>query len=173
MTTDTISPCSLVTLFADPELPERKKLKLQQGQCLIRLLDKQVGLLQQLIATTNSRASSPAPAERLPGCNMTTAQSVSVTQGTAFSNTQHDNCCEHARSDHSSNVHFLLQNQFREKVNAATQKIMWQKGFYPGGTKFDLVAMFVLSKTTLAAAKADYQLYCELIKKVSKAHKGC
>ena len=50
---------------------------------------------------------------------------------------------------------------------------MWQKGFYPGGTEFDLVAMFVLRKTTLAAAKADYQLYCELIKKMSKAHKGC
>ena len=94
-TTDTASSCSLITLFADPELPERKKLKLQQGQCLIRLLDKQVGLLQQLIATTNSHTSSPAHADRLPGCNMTTAQSV---RGTKGNNTRHDTPCEHAHS---------------------------------------------------------------------------
>ncbi|KAL0038529.1 hypothetical protein WJX77_009735 [Trebouxia sp. C0004] len=53
------------TWYQDPELPERKKMKLQQGQCLIRLLDKQSSLLQQLIATTTSRTSSPAHVDRL------------------------------------------------------------------------------------------------------------
>ena len=56
-------------------------MKLQQGQCLIRLLGKQNSLLQQLIATTTSRTSSPAHADRQPGCNMTSAQSVSVAKG--------------------------------------------------------------------------------------------
>ncbi len=68
---------------------------------------------------------------------------------------------------------FLVQNQFREKITAATQKVMWQKGFYPGDTEYDMIAMIVLSKPNLAAAKADYQLYVDLIKRVSKAHKGC
>ena len=61
---------------------------------------------------------------------------------------------------------FLVQNQFREKITAATQKVMWQKGFYPGDTEYDTVAMSVLSKPTLSAAKADYTLYVDLIKKV-------
>ncbi|DBA84183.1 TPA: hypothetical protein ACH3X1_006647 [Trebouxia sp. C0004] len=109
------------TWYQDPELPERKKMKLQQGQCLIRLLDKQNSLLQQLIATTTSRTSSPA------------------------------------------------HNQFREKITAATQKVMWQKGFYTGDTEYDMIAMSVLSKPNLAAAMADYQLYVDLVKKAETA----
>ena len=150
-------------------------MKLQQGQCLIRLLDKQNSLLQQLIATTTSRTSSPAHVDRLPGCNMTTAQWVSVTKG---STTQHDKPCGHAHCFLSLvftllKRTLLVQNQFREKITAATQKVMWQKGFYPGDTEYDMIAMSVLSKPNLAAAKADYQLYVDLIKKVSKAHRGC
>ncbi len=61
---------------------------------------------------------------------------------------------------------FLVQNQFREKITAATQKVMWQKGFYPGDTEYDMIAMSVLSKPTLSAAKADYTLYVDLIKNV-------
>lgn len=64
----------------------------------------------------------------------------------------------------------LVQNQFTEKITAATQKVMWQKGFYPGDTECDMIAMNVLSKPNLAAAKADYPLYVDLIKKASKAH---
>ncbi len=75
---------------------------------------------------------------------MTSAQSVShslsVTKG---STTQHDDSCE--------DVHCLLsllilniipvQNQFTEKITAATQKVMWQKGFYPGDTEYDMIAV--------------------------------
>ncbi|DBA92837.1 TPA: hypothetical protein ACH3X1_003018 [Trebouxia sp. C0004] len=46
---------------------------------------------------------------------------------------------------------------------------MWQKGFYPGDTEHDMIAMSVLSKPNLAAAKADYQLYVDLIKKAETA----
>jgi len=58
---------------------------------------------------------------------------------------------------------FLAHNQFKEKITAATQKVMLQKGFYPGDTGYDMIAMSVLSRPNLAAAKADYQLYVDLI----------
>ena len=102
----------------------REEVKLQQGQCLICLLVKQNSLLQHLIATTTSRTSSPAHADRLPGCNMTTAQSVSITKG---STTQHDNPCEHVHCFLSLVITllkrtFLVQNQLRENITAAAQK---------------------------------------------------
>ncbi|DBA92896.1 TPA: hypothetical protein ACH3X1_003066 [Trebouxia sp. C0004] len=70
------------------------------------------------------------------------------------------------------NMTTAQSNQFREKITAATQKVMWQKGFYPGDTEYDMIAMSVLSKPNWAAAKADYQLYVHLIKKAETAAKN-
>lgn len=85
----------LICQFVCRSLPERKQMKLQQGQCLIRLIGQQNRLLQQLIATSANRSSSPAPTDRLPGCSMTTAQLVSHSlSGTKGRTTQHDNSCQ-------------------------------------------------------------------------------
>ena len=64
---------------------------------------------------------------------------MSVTKG---STTQHDDSCEDVHCFLSLlitllNSIILVQNQFRKKITAATQKVMWQKGFYPGDTEYE------------------------------------
>ena len=63
-----------------------------------------------------------------------------------------------------------MQANFRDKIIPNMQRIMIQRGFYPGDVEYDFVAMAVLSKTTVEAAKENFPLYTEICKKVSSAH---